>query len=196
MGLFILVFFSTTAVLAHLDLLPDPPQEPPVVAAQTGMSATTTAVKALPELPLSVEIPKIKLSTSVSNPTSTDITLLDRALLRGAVRYPTSAKLGEEGNVVLFGHSSYLPIVKNQAYKAFNDIQKLRSGDIVTVYSATTAYVYRVRGVAKESATDAGIPLDVDGSELTLSTCDSFGAKEDRFVLTADFVESHSISTN
>jgi sortase (surface protein transpeptidase) len=28
---------------------------------------------------------------------------------------------------------------------------------------------------------------------LTLVTCNSFGAKEDRFVVVADFVESHSL---
>ncbi|MDB5244133.1 MAG: Peptidase sortase-like protein [Parcubacteria group bacterium] len=194
-GLFILAFFVSTAVLAHMDLLPNPPSTP-VAVAETSIEkpiATSTPV-ATPELPLRIEIPKIKLATSISNPTTTKIAILDQYLLKGAVRYPTSAELGEKGNVVLFGHSSYLPIVRNQAYKAFNDIQKLKAGDTVMVYSATTAYTYRVRSVLKESATDAGIPLDVSGQVLTLSTCDSFGEKADRFVLTADFIESHPSS--
>jgi len=126
---------------------------------------------------------------------ATDIVTLDKELLKGAVRYPTSALLGETGNVVLFGHSSYLPVVRNQAYKAFNGIQKLAAGDIITVYSSTATYSYRVKSVTKESANDAGIPLSVTGRVLTLSTCDSFGEKSDRFVVVADFVESHSIST-
>jgi sortase A len=146
------------------------------------------------EFPVKIEIPAINLSTTVSNPTSTVIKTLDEELLKGAVRYPTSALLGEMGNVVLFGHSSYLPVVINQAYKAFNDIQKLTVGDVVIVYSSGTAYTYAVRTVEKESTNTAGIPLKVDGRVLTLSTCDSFGAKSDRFVVTADFVESHSIS--
>jgi LPXTG-site transpeptidase (sortase) family protein len=120
---------------------------------------------------------------------------LDGDLLTGAVHYPTSAELGEDGNVVLFGHSSYLPIVKNQAYKTFDGIQKLAVGDLVTVYSSTTAYTYAVRTVAKESANDAIIPLTVDGRVLTLSTCNSFGEKTDRFVVTADFVGSEAISS-
>ena len=112
------------------------------------------------------------------------------------MRYPTSARLGETGNVVIFGHSSYLPVVGNQAYKAFNGIQKLVAGDTITVYSSGTAYTYQVRDVAKESAaSDAGIDLAVTGRVLTLATCDSFGAKSDRFIVTADFVESHSVST-
>ena len=115
--------------------------------------------------------------------------------MKGAVRYPTSAKLGETGNVVLFAHSSYIPVVGNQAYKAFNGIQKLVVGDVVTVYSATMVYTYRVRSFTKESANDnIPIPLSVNGKILTLVTCNSFGTKEDRFVVVADFVESHSIS--
>lgn len=192
------VFVGSVILLAKLDLLPEAPlpeAQKAVTAQVATLASTSTPAVAVSELPLKIEIPKIKLSTVISNPTTTSIAALDRYLLAGAVRYPTSAKLGEIGNVVLFGHSSYLPIVRNQAYKAFNDIQKLVAGDEITVYSGGVAYTYRVRGVAKESATSAGIPLDVSGKVLTLSTCDSFGATTDRFVLTADFVESHPIST-
>ena len=95
--------------------------------------------------------------------------------------------------MVLFGHSSYLPVVHNPAFKTFNAIQKLKAGDTITVSSSSNVYTYRVRGVTKESTTNAFIPLLVTGRVLTLSTCDSFGAKTDRFVLTADFVESHPL---
>ncbi|OYV27545.1 MAG: hypothetical protein B7W98_01560, partial [Parcubacteria group bacterium 20-58-5] len=132
---------------------------------------------------------------TIANPTTTDANVLDEYLLKGAVRYPTSARLGETGNVVLFGHSSYLPVVGNQAYKTFDGIQKLVAGDVVTVSSAGTAYMYRVRSMEKESAaSNAGIALDVTGRVLTLVTCNSFATKSDRFIVTADFVESHSIS--
>ncbi|KKW40572.1 MAG: hypothetical protein UY91_C0040G0005 [Parcubacteria group bacterium GW2011_GWB1_55_9] len=148
------------------------------------------------ELPTKIEIPDISLAAVIVNPTTTDIPSLDEKLLKGVVRYPTSAKLGEDGNVVLFGHSSYLPVVKNQAYKTFNGIQKLAMGDVVTVYSSATAYTYRVRSVVEEKADDnTAIPLSVAGKVLTLVTCNSFGQKTDRFVVVADFVESHSVST-
>ena len=197
LGAFAVVFLSSVGILANLGLLPE------TVAANTVPSVTLSASPLVavtvstvaPELPTRIEIPKINLTATIANPTTVDIAVLDQELLSGAVRYPTSAKLGETGNVVLFGHSSYLPIVGNQAYKAFNGIQKLVVGDTVTVYSADTAYTYRVRSVAKESAaSDAGIELAVTGRVLTLATCNSFGAKTDRFVVTADFVESHSIT--
>lgn len=196
-GAFAVVFLSSVFTLAQLDLLPTPPASAAKNSAVSENPLVMTKVVAsseVPELPLKIEIPAISLSATIENPTTRDIGVLDQALLSGAVRYPTSAKLSETGNVVLFGHSSYLPIVRNQAYKTFNGIQKLVKGDVITVYSAERAYTYRVRSVAKESATDTGIPLAVTGRMLTLSTCDSFGAKTDRFVVVADFVESHFIS--
>ncbi|MCX6790093.1 MAG: sortase [Candidatus Kaiserbacteria bacterium] len=193
------VFFLNVLMLGKLDLLPQAipvkASSPEVLVAAKKVVATSTPVVLLSELPVKIEIPAIKLSTSIANPVSTVIATLDQELLKGAVRYPTSAKLGETGNIVLFGHSSYLPVVLNEAYKAFNDIQKLKAGDTVIVYSSDTAYTYEVRTVEKESTNNAGIPLSVTGRVLTLSTCDSFGAKSDRFVVTADFVESHSIAT-
>jgi LPXTG-site transpeptidase (sortase) family protein len=194
LAVFLFLFFGSVFVLASLDLLPEASATPSVAVASTTVTAAPVLVST-PELPVKIEIPSIKLAVTISNPTSTNTEVLDHDLLLGAVRYPTSAKLGEQGNVLLFGHSSYLPIVRNQAYKAFNDIQKLHEGDTVTVYSSGTAYSYRVTSFMKQSAQDAVIPLDVKGNLLTLSTCDSFGAKTDRFVVTAEFVESHPIST-
>ena len=193
LGTFALVFVGNVVTLVQLDLLPSASA---VEASVPAVSANVRASASVPisELPMKIEIPKIALVATIANPTTTAVAVLDEALLAGAVRYPTSAKLGETGNVVLFGHSSYLPVVINQAYKTFNGIQKLVAGDIITVSSAGTAYTYRVRSFAKESATNDGINLVVTGRVLTLSTCDSFGQKSDRFVVTADFVESHSIS--
>lgn len=192
------VFLVSVLALGQLGLLPN--ALPAVVASEKIVSTnpvtmeSTSTQAVVSELPMKIEIPVISLAATVANPTTTVIAALDEELKSGAVRYPTSAKLGETGNVVLFGHSSYLPVVLNQAYKTFNGIQKLVAGDVITVYSSDTAYTYRVRSVSKESTNDAGIPLTVAGRVLTLSTCDSFGAKTDRFVVVADFVESHSIS--
>jgi LPXTG-site transpeptidase (sortase) family protein len=197
-GLFVVVFLVSILALGQIGLLPDMPPAPAASLVALDPSAVTSAhteQTTTVELPVKIEIPKINLSASIANPTTTDIAILDQGLLKGAVRYPTSAELGEDGNVVLFGHSSYLPIVGNQAYKTFDGIQKLVAGDIVTVYSSDTAYTYRVESVAKESANDAGIPLSVTGRVLTLSTCDSFGSKTDRFIVVANFVDSYPVST-
>lgn len=186
LAIFVLTFFFLTSVGAT----PDPISTAQNVAAQHG---TETAPVGVAEAPVRVVADAIRLGTTVSNPTSTDVSILDQALLQGAVRYPTSAELGVNGTVLLFGHSSYLPIVHNQAYKTFDGIQDLKTGDIISVYSDSLEYRYSVVGVKKANATEDVIDLPQDGKHLTLVTCDSFSTKTSRFVVTADFVGAYAL---
>jgi LPXTG-site transpeptidase (sortase) family protein len=82
-------------------------------------------------------------------------------------------------------------VVNNPAYKAFNEIQKLTKDDRIVVTGETRTFVYQVESVNSADAGTDGIPLSVSGQMLTLATCDSFGTKSDRFVVTARFVESY-----
>ncbi|MGE5540723.1 MAG: sortase [Bacillota bacterium] len=184
------VFGATVFVLSSFDLLPDSSLRgttAPTASDTKNADALTGAV-----LPEKIEIPKIKLSATVANPTTTDADVLDKDLLYGAVRYPTSGGLGANGqNVVLFGHSSYLPVVHNQAYKLFDGIQNLTKGDQILVTGNGTVYVYQVDTVASADAETDGIPLTVSGNQLTLVTCDSFKTKSDRFVVVAHLVNRY-----
>ncbi len=182
------IFGATVLALAGLDLLPNGSQSTPRVA-----ESRSSVTMVLPER---IEIPKLSLQANVSNPTTTDVAILDKELLYGAVRYPTSGSLGAPGkNVVVFGHSSYLPVVRNPAYKTFDGIQNLLAGDKILIMGAGTTYVYEVETVASANANRDGIPLTVEGSKLTLVTCDSFATKSDRFVVTAHLVNSYPAST-
>lgn len=186
---FAFVIFGTTVLaLSGLDLLPDTSKtgtQAPVLTEQQQQSEVAGAAV----LPEKISIPKINLSVTVANPTSTNAQVLDNDLLYGAVRYPTSGSLGENGkNVVIFGHSSYLPVVHNQAYKAFDGIQTLAHGDQILVTGAGKTYVYEIETVAQANTQNDGVPLTVEGSKLTLVTCDSFATKSDRFVVIAHLV--------
>jgi LPXTG-site transpeptidase (sortase) family protein len=188
MAAFVLVFLASVSTLNALDLLPDASSKNAVP--KTALTASVVEAAPAPELPTKIEIPAIKLSATISNPESTNAEVLDEALLKGAVRYPSSSKLGEAGNVIIFGHSSYLPIVNNPAFKTFDGIQNLKEGDRITVTGSGHTYVYAVETVVKANAETDAIPLTVDGSKLTLATCNSFATKSDRFVVTAKLVES------
>lgn len=137
------------------------------------------------ERPVRVVINEIDIDTPVITPASTDIDVLDRALLSGAVHYPSSPLAGEQGNMLIFGHSSYLPVVQNKAYQAFNELQKLTPGSIVSVYTDTTRYDYKVDRVRLARAEETVITFDADEPTLTLATCNTFGAKQERWVATA-----------
>jgi LPXTG-site transpeptidase (sortase) family protein len=185
---FVLLFGLMFAFMAAVDALPDNPNAP-------SHSSTVAAAPANPEAPVRIVAPDINLDVNVVNPTSTDVDLLDDALTQGAVHYPTSADLGVDGTVLIFGHSSYLPVVYHQYYKTFDGIQNLKVGSIVSVYSGDLEYRYSVTGVSVADATQDVVQLPTTGKHLVLVTCDSFATKSNRFVVTADFVGTYALAS-
>jgi LPXTG-site transpeptidase (sortase) family protein len=191
---FVVLFCLTYAFLAAVDSLPEPrdegvahkPTDTPVVVQPTA-----------PELPVRVVAQDIGLDWKVLNPQSTDTDALNAAVDEAPMRWPTSGRLGENGTIALFGHSSHLPIVHNQAYKAFNGIEDLEEGQTISVYSGTTEYRYKVREVRHAKAvasTDSDVlQLPTDGKYLILVTCDNFGSKSDRYIVTADYAGAYAI---
>ncbi len=188
-GMFIFIFVLTFAVLSDLGLAPEIPTNT-VVQVEREKSLPTKPQRA--ETPVRIVARDIGLDAPIVNPDSKEIKVLDKALLSGAVRYPGTAMLGTEGTSLLFGHSSYLPLLQNNAYKTFNDIQKLEQGAIISVYSDELEYRYEVIRVEQANATADRITLENDGRYIKLVTCNSFGSKEDRFVVTAVFVAAYS----
>jgi len=189
------VFSILTLILIVIDFVPEPTSESPSITVlattvvptksnTTPDTAAPTAETQSPQ-PVRIVIEDIGVDTSISNPNSTDIDVLDRALLSGAVRYPGSGELGADANVLIFGHSSYLPVVKNKAYKAFNEIGTLERGDEIVVYSDTHRYVYTVETVRLANAEEALVQFSAEEPTLTLATCNTFGAKQERWVVTA-----------
>jgi LPXTG-site transpeptidase (sortase) family protein len=163
-------------------------------------TATTTATKpnidslestpARPkhELPKEVTIPSVGIDTEINNPASRQIGILNSYLDRGAVRYPQSGHPGN-GNLFLFGHSTSHDTVWNQAYKTFNGLEDVSVGEKIIVRTDTGNYHYRITSREIKENSDAYVPLEVDKDMLTISTCDSFGSKEDRVVVQADFTK-------
>lgn len=185
---FICLFGLTYLFLGMVDALPNPPQ-----AAHEPASVPEAVPAGASELPTRVVIKDVGIDWRVVNPTATDLDTLNTAVDEAPMRWPTSALLGQDGTVALFGHSSHLPIVHNQAYKAFNNIEKLVPGQIVSVYSAAHEYRYKVVGVRVASATEDVVELPADGKYLALVTCDNFGSKSDRYVVTANFEGAYAL---
>jgi len=142
--------------------------------------------------PERIVIHSIDVDLPILNPTDTNVEVLDHELLSGTVRYPLSAKLNENGNIFIFGHSSRIAFVKNPMFKAFNRISELREGDTIKVSGGGQAFIYRVTNVHRTDASEAVIDLSpTQGQHLTLSTCDSFTSKTSRFVVEADLIGSY-----
>jgi LPXTG-site transpeptidase (sortase) family protein len=142
--------------------------------------------------PERIIIRSVGMDVPVLNPESTSISMLDNALLSGTVRYPTSALLGQKGNVFIFGHTSHLPVVRNQMYKAFNELPNVKVGNTISLHGGGREYIYRVTSVRHVDAGEELVDLSpTQGRKLTLSTCDTFGAKSARWVVDAEFVGSY-----
>lgn len=145
-------------------------------------------------LPTRIVISKIGIDTGIENPEWNDIPTLTEALKIGAVRYPQSGLLGENSNILLFGHSAHLKVIYNKAYKAFNDLGDLVLGDEIKVYSNQKVYTYKVETVDLVKNTEEKVDLISSTPKLTLVTCNNFGEREDRFIVVAKLVGVVSLS--
>ena len=170
---------------------------------QITIPSTATGIQPSAQAPTHVTTPvriiigSQSIDLPVQNPSTRDVDALDALLVNGPARYSASAQLGEKGNVVIFAHSSHLPIVHNQMFRAFNQIPNLVAGDSITIVGADNKeYLYSVTSVRKADASDTTIDLSVkDGTKLTLVTCDTLTGKSARFVLEADYVGVSGTST-
>ena len=91
--------------------------------------------------------------------------------------------------MLIFAHSAEAYVILNNLnLKAFNKLEDLKSGDIIKVYGSAEIYEYRVKAVTLVDANQALVTLGGTKNTLTLSTCNTFGAKSERYVVEADFV--------
>jgi LPXTG-site transpeptidase (sortase) family protein len=192
-ALWLLVFVVSFFILSFFGLVPEPKTDVVVDKNQNGDERSIDIEKKLstitPSLPKRIIIDEIGVNVEINNPRSRKIDVLDNSLLSGAVRYPTSGLLGEKTNMLLFGHNSSLPVVRNTNFKAFNKLDKLKQGDNVSVFSSTHEFVYKVSSVEEAGAEDALVVFESDKREITLSTCNTFGDLNDRFVVKAELVD-------
>lgn len=205
---FIVFFFVVLSTYAFLVVIDFVPEEPGTSASvETGETESVEAESAEEDeemeevVAVSVDPYPTKIifddldgkTIAVLNPTSNAVADLDAALLKGAVRHPDSADFSEPGNVFILAHSSYLPNVLNKNFQAFNGIQNLDWGDTIRVQSSDMEYTYFVEEVYKASASDVVVPYTPGKAQLTLATCNSFGTKDDRFIVEAKLVDQKAL---
>ncbi len=196
---FMFVFVSSFIFLYLLNLVPDQLDDRDISQAQpihgvTEVQATSTKTvnKNVGELPARIVISSIGVNSIIQNTNSTQISILNELLTRGVVRYAGSGYLAQ-GNLFLFGHSTSLKIVNNQAYKAFNNLKNLKNGDLITVYSQTKKYTYAVTKVALVNSENSVVNLVVKKPTLTLSSCNTLGTKEERYLVEATYIGVQNI---
>lgn len=206
LGVFFVVMVIGYGILYFVDFVPETPEEDAnasLVEEEPTYEEPLPIVEEEPEpiivndsnlLPLAITIERLNRTVTVLNPTSRSVADLDAALLKGVIRHPDSANLNDQnGNILILGHSSYLANVFNKNFQAFNGIQNLTWGDTIRVKSGDTEYTYQVDKVYKEKATTVSVAVWATKPKLTLVTCNTFGAKEDRFIVEASLVSKKAL---
>ncbi len=198
------VFFMVMAVsygfLVIIDFVPEAPAEETVLEVE--VKTETDEINAegdfemvadRGDLPKSAQPERIifdKLGTDVAifNPNTLDIDALDQVLLNGVVRHPLSADFVNIGNILIFGHSSYLPHVVNNNFQAFNGVQDLVWGDRIRLQSADWEYHYRIDRIYQAKASEDAVTNQRGTATLTIVTCNSFATTDDRYIIEATLI--------
>lgn len=159
--------------------------QPESANARYSLPTFPSASSSVKELPTRIVIEKIGVDAPIGNPESPSVSVLDRALQDGVVRYPGSGGLEGGRQMFLFGHSSRLSVVSNEAYRSFNGLDELHVGDSIQVAGASSTQEFVVSSVKVVDKDEALISFTDNTGGLTLSTCSTFGAKENRVVVEA-----------
>ena len=132
-------------------------------------------------------IPKINLEIPMVYVDTIDEKAVQNGLENGAVHYATSPKPGQNGNVVVVGHSSS-NIFNNGKYKfAFVLLNRLQVGDTFMMNYNGKRYTYKIfeRKVVKPSDVSVLGPNERTAT-ATLITCDPPGSNVNRLIMVAD----------
>lgn len=110
-----------------------------------------------------------------------------KELEKGIVRYPGTARPGENGNAFIFGHSSNYPWMKGEYNSVFALLDELTFGDEIIVYYNQKKYTYVIK--EKKVIKPGNVKVldrDPDKKELSLMTCWPIGTTINRLIVFAE----------
>ncbi len=143
-----------------------------------------------------VIIPKINAEVPVVyDVNSTDNEAIQQGLTEGVVHYPSSPAPGQDGNVVIVGHSSG-NIFNLGNYKfAFSLLREMNDGDTFFLQKDSQRYTYQIYRKEVVKPTDVSVlgPADKPAT-ATLITCDPPGLSTNRLVLVAEQISPDPVA--
>lgn len=138
----------------------------------------------------SLEIPTLNLVTPLVIGQSTDIAALERDLDKGVVYYPGSVLPGQNGQIVVLGHSAppNWPRVKHDW--VFSDIESLKVGDQIVIFFNNRQYTYRVieKSIIKKGQDVGTFGLTGKNNVLTIVSCWPPGKDYQRIAVSAELI--------
>jgi len=161
-------------------------------SSNTPIIAGGTSISPDPEL----IIPKINVQIPVVYAADNSDNTIENDLESGVVHYADTAVPGQNGNLVIFGHSSN-NIFNPGRYKfAFVLLSRLDKGDTFYIDNNGHRYTYQIFDRQIVSPTDVSVlGLTDKAATATLITCDPPGTSTNRLVVTAEQVDP-SVASN
>lgn len=140
-------------------------------------------------------IPKIGVQAPLVFPDTIDEQLVLRALQDGVVHYAGTAKPGENGNSVFFGHSSNDVWEKGNYKFVFVLLEKLVPGDQYEIHYQSRKYVYTVEETRVVNPNDLSVLNQTSTPYSTLITCTPPGTSWKRFIVKAKQTQPTPVTT-
>lgn len=149
----------------------------------------TAPGSAKPEV--TILIPKLNISAPIVLSDNVSDKALLEDLKQGVIRYPTTAFAGQNGNMVLSGHSSNYTWIKSDYNYVFRSIGKLHTGDAIIIRveqgnGKSFDYTYTMKTHAIVTPDDPQIFQASSEPTLTLVTCWPLGTQLKRYIVTAE----------
>lgn len=141
-------------------------------------------------------IPKINVNAPLIFIDTTEEKAVLTALQNGVVHYAGTAKPGDNGNAVFFGHSSNDVWEKGNYKFVFVLLEKLSVGDTYEIHYQSRKYVYQVESTAVVAPTDLSVLNQTMLPYSTLITCTPPGTSWKRFIVKAKQIAPAPIQTS
>lgn len=131
-------------------------------------------------LSYTISIPSIKIENAEVSTADTDLT-------KHLVNYSGTSIPAENGNAVIFGHSTLPQLFNAKNYKTiFANAYKLKGGDNIYAFVKGVKYSYKIFKIVIVDPSDtSALEQDYDNSYLTLVTCTPPGTIWKRLVVKA-----------
>ncbi|MFA6256238.1 MAG: sortase [Candidatus Absconditabacterales bacterium] len=117
----------------------------------------------------------------------------DKELNEGVVKYPTTPAPGQEGNTLLFGHTSYVVWKTNPYGTIFKDLPKLKDSTLIQILREGNLYEYKVIDLFIVSPKQVNAQYmtyqNAGGSYITLMGCYPLGTDNKRIMVVAKLID-------
>jgi len=188
----LLVFGALNAQLIQAQLKYRYGQLPQQVASANADAAagtsTDTTKSPNPERGTLLTIPSLGVEAPIVMEPSFAEWKVQVALRSGVVHYGTTAMPGENGNVVILGHSSGQAWAPGDYKFVFTMLSKLKAGELVYLDYNGTRYTYKMTDSAVVPPTDVSRIQPTTTPTLSLVTCTPVGTSTNRLIVHAELV--------